>query len=194
MNFHTNFSRCNKHIRSLATFNFLATIFFKFSTDVWLSTLTEKQPPVVVFTFNVICDKFNSVPHPICCWISCESLPILCIFSPCSENQKKKKFFFSLTKWYVVCDFATTTDDRRPYIQQWVVIMGIEKLLKLLCTPLLMPMPLLLLLPPLLLHVIGTGCTCGARVFLFIIILLMRALHTLHTHTTTTIGRQCMES
>lgn len=73
----TYFSRCNKHIRSLATFNFFETILFKFSTDIWLSTLTEKQPPVVVFTFSVICDRFSSVPHPMCCWISCESLPIL---------------------------------------------------------------------------------------------------------------------
>lgn len=73
----TYFSRCSKHIRSLDTFNFLATIFFRFSTDVWLSTLTEKQPPVVVLIFNVICGKFISLlPHPMCCWISCESLPI----------------------------------------------------------------------------------------------------------------------
>lgn len=77
----THFSRCSRHIRSLATFSFLATIFFRFSTDVWLSTLTEKQPPVVVLIFNVICGKFISLlPHPMCCWISCESLPIFGFF------------------------------------------------------------------------------------------------------------------
>lgn len=73
------FSRCSKQIRSFATFSFLATIFFRFSTDMWLSTLTEKHPPVVVLIFNVICDKLISAPHPICCWTSCESLPIFVV-------------------------------------------------------------------------------------------------------------------
>lgn len=83
------FSRCSRHIRSLATFSFFATIFLRFSTDVWLSTLTEKLPPVVVLIFNVNCDKFMSLPHPICCWISCESLPIFVIIWCTKFNEKE---------------------------------------------------------------------------------------------------------
>lgn len=75
----TYFSLCSKQMRSLATFNFFATIFFRFSTELWCSTVTEKEPPVVVLMFNVIGGWLSSVPHPRCWWISCELLPILSI-------------------------------------------------------------------------------------------------------------------
>lgn len=62
-------SRCNKHIRSLATRSFLAMIFFKFSTVLELSTSTEKLPPVVVEMLSVIGGKVQLfsgllLPHP----------------------------------------------------------------------------------------------------------------------------------
>lgn len=139
MNCHIYFSRCNKHIRSLATFNFFATIFLRFSTDVWLSTLTEKQPPVVVFTLSVICDKLNSVPHPMCCWISCESLPIfLCVFCVTFVFQKLNQF---------QCSFAIF--GFRGRLLRLSGIFNSEwwlwdlRTVKLLCAPML---PLLLLL------------------------------------------------
>lgn len=88
------FSRCSKHIRSLATFNFLAMIFFKFSTDIWLSTFTENEPPVVVLMFNVICDKSMPLPlpHPTCCCTSSESLPIFICFI---------FYYFSWISWWI---------------------------------------------------------------------------------------------
>ena len=88
------FSRCSRHIRSLATFSFFARIFLRFSTEFWLSTKTVKHPPVVVFMFNVICDcdRFNSAPHPNCWCMSWESLPILRWFFFASFC-----FLFSLT-------------------------------------------------------------------------------------------------
>lgn len=50
----SSLSRCSKHIRSLETFSFFDIIFFRFSTEFSPSTRTEKLPPVVVVTFNVI--------------------------------------------------------------------------------------------------------------------------------------------
>lgn len=50
----SSFSRCSKQMRSLATFNFFAMIFLRFSTELDTSTTTVKLPPVVVVIFNVI--------------------------------------------------------------------------------------------------------------------------------------------
>lgn len=50
----SSFSRCSKQMRSLATFNFFAMIFFRFSTELVTSTTTVKLPPVVVVIFNVM--------------------------------------------------------------------------------------------------------------------------------------------
>lgn len=41
-------------MRSLATFSFLAIIFFRLSTLICGSTLTAKLPPVVVLIFRLI--------------------------------------------------------------------------------------------------------------------------------------------
>lgn len=70
----TNLSRCSKQIRSLETFSFFDIIFFRFSTEFSLSTVTEKLPPVVVVTFSVIglvatvvveLPDVPAEPHPI---------------------------------------------------------------------------------------------------------------------------------
>lgn len=141
-NFHIYFSRCNKHIRSLATFNFFATIFLRFSTDVWLSTLTEKQPPVVVFTLSVICDKLNSVPHPMCCWISCESLPILscvCFVSLLSFQNKSIPMQF---RNFLGISWSPAPAECGVFNSEWWL--WDSQTIKLLCAPML-PMLLLLL-------------------------------------------------
>lgn len=70
-------------------------IFFKFSTVIWLSTTTEKLPPVVVVIFRVICDTTEEdEPHPSL--KSRESLPdgnfsIFC-FSIYSTPHSKNPF------------------------------------------------------------------------------------------------------
>lgn len=68
-------SRCNKQIRSLATFSFFAIIFLKFSTVITFSTTTENVPPVVVDIFTVIAGAAKSVPHPSIILSLEESLP-----------------------------------------------------------------------------------------------------------------------
>lgn len=49
--------------------------FFKFSTVIWLSTTTEKLPPVVVVILRVICDTTDSEVEPHPSVKSRESLP-----------------------------------------------------------------------------------------------------------------------
>lgn len=51
-------------MRSLATFNFLAIIFFRFSTLMCDSTLTAKLPPVVVLIFRLITALVAPAPIP----------------------------------------------------------------------------------------------------------------------------------
>lgn len=57
INLHTHRSRCSKQIRSLATFSFLAMIFFRASTVIEVSTGTVKLPPVVVDMLSLIIDE-----------------------------------------------------------------------------------------------------------------------------------------
>lgn len=61
----TYFSRCSKHMRSLATLSFLAIIFFRLSMLMYGSTLTPKLPPVVVLILRLIIILLGSVPVTI---------------------------------------------------------------------------------------------------------------------------------
>lgn len=82
----THFSRCNKQIRSLATFSFLAIIFFKFSTEICGSTVTPKLPPVVVFIFKLMWGSCKACGEDVCCNVVAASGPLIGIVREGSMN------------------------------------------------------------------------------------------------------------
>lgn len=126
MGFPTYFSRCSKHIRSLATFSFFAMIFFKLSTVIWLSTTTEKLPPVVVVILRVICDTTEDEPHPSV--KSRESLPdgnfsiFFCssIFS--TQHPKKNVSIREINRTKNLTPMHKRNDERVLFFCKWFAV------------------------------------------------------------------------